>query len=97
MQISYKKHAIERLSERGLIMGDVLYVLKFGFVLIDAVPSTRPGFNKYAMESKCPNGGNRAVRVIVIPDKRLCALKIVTVMWVDEHETRAGTFIGEEE
>jgi len=97
MTISYKKHAIERLQERGLIMGDILYVLKNGFVLMEPVPSTRAGFNKYAMESKCPNGGNRAVRVIVIPDKRLCALKIVSVMWVDEHETRAGTFIGEEE
>lgn len=78
-------------------MSDVLYVLKNGFVLLEPVPSTRVGYNKYGMESKCPNGGNRAVRVIVIPDKKTCFLKIVTVMWVDETDTRSGSIIGEEE
>jgi hypothetical protein len=96
MTIAYKRHARDRIAERGLIVGDVLYVLKQGFVLLDPEPSTRPGYNKYAMESKCPNGGNRAIRVIVIPDKKTCFLKIVSVMWVDETETRSGTITGEE-
>ena len=82
--ISYKKHAIERLSERGLIMSDVIYVLKNGFVHLEPEPSTREGYYKYAMECRCPNGRNREVRVIVIPDKKTCELKILSVMWVDE-------------
>lgn len=95
LTVSYKAHAIERLAERNLIMSDVLYVLKNGFVYQEPVPSTRAGFNKYSMESRSPNGGPRSVRVIVIPDKKTCHLKIITVMWVDETETRAGTIIGE--
>ena len=97
MIIAYKRHATDRIAERGLIISDVLYVLKHGFVLMEPEPSTRAGYNKYAIESKCPNGGNRAVRVIVIPDKKTCFLKIVSVMWVDEIETRSGTINGEEE
>lgn len=81
--ISYKRHATDQMSERGLIMSDVLHVLKYGFVYSDPIPSTREGYHKYAMENKVPNGGNREVRVIVIPDKLSCELKIVTVMWVD--------------
>ncbi len=96
LDIAYKKHALERLSERGLIMSDVLYVLKNGFIHLNPEPATRNGYNKYAMECRCPNGGSREVRVIVIPDKKACLLKIISVMWVDEKKTRAGTIIGEE-
>lgn len=95
LNISYKIHARDRLAERNLIMSDVLYVLKNGFVYEEPIPSTRAGYNKYAMESRSPNGGRRSVRVIVIPDKKGCHLKIITVMWVDETETKAGTIIGE--
>lgn len=94
--ISYKVHAQDRLVERGLIMSDVLYVLKNGFVYDpNPEPSTREGYHKYAIESRCPNGSNRDVRVIVIPDKKAKFLKIISVMWVDEVATRAGTLTGE--
>ncbi len=96
MVVSYKKHAIERLSERNIIMSDVLYVLKNGFVYEDPIPTTRAGYNKYQMECRSPNSGSRGVRVIVIPDKQNCSLKIITVMWVDEKETKSGTITGEE-
>ncbi len=76
-------------------MSDVLYVLKNGFVYDEPEPSTRQGYNKYKIDSLCPNGGNRAVRIVVIPDKRACQLKIVSIMWVDEHSTKAGSVIGE--
>ena len=95
LTISYTKHARERIVERGLIISDVLYVLKNGFVHAEPSPSTRPGFLKYAIECRSPNGGNRSVRVIVIPDKNACFLKIATVMWADEPDTRSGTIIGE--
>lgn len=97
MAISYKLHAQERLVERSLIVSDVLYVLKFGFVHIDPVPSTRPGYNRYSMECRSPNSGNRDVRVFVIPDKKTCHLKIITVMWVDETSAKAGTILDESE
>lgn len=97
MDISYKLHARERLAERGLIVSDVLYVLKNGFVHIDPVPATRPGYNRYAMECRTPNSGGRDVRVVVIPDKKRCHLKIISVMWVDEQSMRAGTFVSENE
>lgn len=85
------------MAVRDLIMSDVLFVLKYGFIHLEPVPSTRNGYNKYAMESKSPNGGNRTVRVVVIPEKKACFLKIITVMWVDEQETRAGSIIGEQD
>ncbi|WP_366925236.1 DUF4258 domain-containing protein [Novosphingobium sp. SCN 63-17] len=95
LTISYKRHAINQMAERDLIISDVLYVLKNGFVHIEPEPSTRSGYNKYGMECTCPNSGSRAVRVIVIPDRKACFLKIITVMWVDEVATRAGNIIGE--
>ena len=75
-------HALEQLSDRGLIMGDVLHVLKFGFVYNEAQPATR-GFFKYLMEATTPNSGSRVVRIVVIPSPS-DQIKLVTVMWVDE-------------
>lgn len=95
--IHYKLHARERLTERNLIMSDVLFVLKNGFVHADAVKSTREGYHKYAMECRSPNSGGREVRVIVIPDSKTCKLKIVTVMWVDEKSTSTGTIVRNED
>ncbi len=95
LTISYKKHARDRIAERGLIISDVLYALKYGFVYRDPLPSTRNGYNKYDIDSKTPNSGNREIRVIVIPDKTACALKIISVMWIDEKETITGSIVGE--
>lgn len=83
LEINYKLHAKERLEERGLILSDVLFVLKNGFVYEDPEPSTRVGLYKYKIECITPNSNDRKVRVIAIPDKTLCSIKIVTVMWVD--------------
>lgn len=96
LTLSYKRHAVERLIERSLIVSDLLYVLKFGLVLKDPIQSTRPRYFKYAIECKCPNSANRDVRVVVIPDKATCELKIISIMWVDEQSTRAGNMIGRE-
>ena len=94
LNLSYKLHAQERLKQRGLIVSDVLYLLKNGFVHAEATPATRPGYNRYVVESKTPNSGGRTVGVVVIPDQKGKLLKIVTVMWMDEAETRAGSIIG---
>jgi hypothetical protein len=95
LSISYSKHSLERFAERGLIISDILYVMKFGYVHLEPIKSTRAGWHKYAIESRCPNSGSRAVRVVLVPDKKTCFIKIVSVMWVDENETRAGSIIGE--
>ncbi len=75
-------HAKERMVERGLLMGDVLHVLKYGFVHNSGVSTSQVGHFKYEMECTTPNSGNRTVRIVVIPS-RTCAVKIMTVMWVD--------------
>ena len=95
LALSYKLHARERLAERDIILSDVLYVLRNGFVYSDAVPATKPGYHKYVIEGRSPNSGTRALGVLVIPDKEACLLKIVTVMWMDDVQGRAGTIVGE--
>lgn len=71
------------MAERDLIMGDLLHLLKGGFVYDMPVPATRDGFFRYAVEGTTPNSQGRSVRAIVIPDGGR-DLKIVTVMWRDE-------------
>lgn len=91
----YKVHATQRLAERGIVIGDVLFVLKQGFVYADPRPATRPNFYRYEMESRTPNSGGRMIRVVVIPDGNNLICKIVTVMWADETAARAGTLTEE--
>jgi hypothetical protein len=97
LSLAYKLHARERLLERGILISDVLYVLKNGFVYMDALPSTLEGFYRYSIECTTPNSGGRKVRVITIPDNTSCQIKVVSIMWVDEKERVAGTIIGAED
>lgn len=94
MTITYRLHAKERLAERNLILSDVLYALKHGFVYHHPIPATRAGMFRYRIECKTPNSGSRPIGVVVIPAKKGCLLKIVSVMWIDEYERVAGTLIG---
>lgn len=84
LTLSFTEHLKERLAERDLLIGDVLYVLKSGFVYEDPSPATQPDLYRYKMETRTPNSNNRVVRVVVIPDPARCWAKIVTVMWVNE-------------
>lgn len=81
--VARTSHAKERLDERGLIMSDVLFVLKNGYVYEDPEPSTIDGLFKYKVEGQSPNSGSRYLGVIAIPDKSSCQIKIVTIMWRD--------------
>jgi hypothetical protein len=78
------KHSVERMSERGLIMSDLLFVLKNGFVYGEAKESTIKGLYKYEVEGQSPNSGSRILKVVAIPDYSSCQLKVVTIMWRDE-------------
>lgn len=80
----WTKHANDQMLARDLIVGDVVHVLRHGFVYDEAEPSTRQGFFKYSVESRSPNSGNRTVRVVVVPQRKPPTVKIVTVMWADE-------------
>jgi hypothetical protein len=84
LTVTWTNHARGQMAIRDLIAGDILFVLKNGFVYEEAQESTQPGFYKYLPESRSPNSGNRSVRVVVIPDPERRWMKIVTVMWVDE-------------
>ena len=84
LKLTYQGRCIEQLQERGLIVGDVLYILRHGFVYAAAQTTTREEYYKYHMESTTPNSGNRAIRVIAIPDPIRCWLKVLDVMWIDE-------------
>ena len=83
IELSYTKHAKERMSERGLLIGDVIHVLKNGTVYEEAEPATRDGLFKYGVECLTPNSGRRSVRLVVIPSPTSRSIKVITVMWVD--------------
>lgn len=95
LSLAYKLHAKDRMLDRGIIVSDVLYVLKHGFVLKDSEPATRRGFFRYEIESRTPNSGSRDIRLIVIPQPQWL-IKIVTVMWVDETAKKAGSLLSNE-
>lgn len=83
LNLTFVQHVKDRLRERGLILGDVLHVLRRGFVLEEPEPATRAGYFKYLVEATTPNSEGRTVGIIVIPDGS-CELKLITVMWRDE-------------
>ncbi len=83
LRLIWTLHAKERMTERGIIMGDILSVLKNGFVYSDPEEATRKGHFKYQMEGRTPNSNGKVIKIIVIPGLNSC-LKIVSVMWRDE-------------
>lgn len=76
-------HFKKQMSERGLIMGDVLHVLKYGFVYNEGRPATQKGLLKYEIEGSSPNSSGRTLRLVVIPNWGH-EIKLVTIMWADE-------------
>ncbi len=82
--LSYKKHALDQLADRSLIMGDLTFLLKNGFVYDPAVEATRAPYWKYQIQCTTPNSKNRDVRAVVFPDWKRKGIKVVTVMWADE-------------
>jgi hypothetical protein len=81
--VRWTRHARDQMAARDLLMGDVLHVLKYGFVYDEGERATQVGLFRYRMESITPNSGGRTVRVVVIPSMH-SEVTIVTVMWKDE-------------
>ena len=71
----YTDHAEERMDEREITIGDIMQVLKRGYVLGEIEPATR-GRHKYPIEGLSPNSP-RTIRLIVIA-KRPKFLKIIS-------------------
>ena len=82
--LSYKYHALDQLADRNLIIGDLNFLLRNGFVYAEAEPATREPFWKYQIQCSTPNSGNRDVRAVIIPDWKRKGFKVLTVMWADE-------------
>ncbi len=86
LSLAYSGHAKARLAEREILTGDLLVLLRQGFVSCDAEPTANQNVFKYCIDSRTPNSGNRSVRAVVIPYRQNATpgLRIITVMWVDE-------------
>ncbi len=77
----YTTHAKERMEERGITTGDVIHVLKNGFVHTDGEKASR-GRYKYKIVGRTPNSP-RSIALIVIATRKQKKIKIITVMWPD--------------
>lgn len=84
LDLAITMHAQDRLGERGLIVGDLLYLLRRGFVYDPPEQAIRAEFWKYVVEGSTPNSESRTVRTVAIPDCVRKQIKIVTIMWKDE-------------
>lgn len=88
--VHWTQHARQQMFDRDLLMGDVLHLLKTGYVYGGAEPATIVGTFKYRIEGSTPNSNRRMVVAIVIPSPVRSELKIVTVMWRDEDRQKGG-------
>lgn len=84
LELVLTRHSKDQMATRELLVGDILHILKYGFVYYEGENSTRPGCYKYKMECTTPNSGTRTVRIVVIPSLREQMIKVVTVMWTDQ-------------
>lgn len=84
LELVLTKHSKEQIVARRLLVGDILHVLRYGFVYEKAENSTRAGYYKYQMECTTPNSEVRTVRIVVIPSLKENMIKVVTVMWKDQ-------------
>ena len=62
MSLAWKDHAKDQLTDRGLIMGDLHYLLRNGFVYEPAEEATSEPFWKYQIQCTTPNSKSREVR-----------------------------------
>lgn len=83
MTLHLTLHARSQMAARDLIVGDVLHVLKHGFVYENPEPATQDGCFKYQIEASTPTS-TRTVRVVAMPWVEPSEIKIVTVMWRDD-------------
>ena len=75
-------HAKEKMTARNITVPDLRAVLERGHVIEGPKAASR-GQCIYKICGKTPNSESRTVCVVVIPNPKRPAIKIVTVMWKD--------------
>ena len=85
LDISKTIHAEDRLSERDILTGDLLYLLRNGFIYEEPERATRPDLWKYVIQGETPNSGGRTLCAVIIPDIKTCHIKFVTCYWKDKN------------
>ena len=85
LDISKTIHAEDRLSERDILTGDLLHLLRNGFIYEEAEPATRSDLWKYVIEGETPNSAGRILCAVIIPDITNCHIKFVTCYWKDKN------------
>ena len=84
LDLSKSPHAESRMAERNIISGDLLCLMRTGFIYDAAEPASREELWKYKIEGKTPNSESRVIIAIIIPDFKLKHIKIVTCYWKDK-------------
>lgn len=86
--VNWSNHAKLRILERDLISGDILYLLKNGFVhskgkKADGKAKNNNDIFKYIIEGSTPNSNGRFICAVIIPAPDE-SVTILTVYWKDE-------------
>lgn len=91
LSLVIKKHASERMVERGITTLDIIHVLKTGHVEERQEESTVPNLYKYVMVGNSVQETFRSLKLVIIPDEKRCGVKIdiISVMWRDENSFRS--------
>ena len=53
--LSYTEHALDQLADRDLLIGDLNYLLRNGFVYVTAYEAAQKPYWKYQIECTTPN------------------------------------------
>ena len=84
-ELSKTVHAEERLTEREILSGDLLYLLRNGFIYDAPTQATQPNLWKYVIEGATPNSNSKTLCAAIIPDIEKGHIKIVTCYWKDKN------------
>ena len=83
--LSKTTHAEENLTKHEMLSGDLLYLLRNGFIYDAPEQATQPKLWKYIIESATPNSGGRTLCAVIIPDIEKNHIKIETCYWKDKN------------
>ena len=84
LRLNFSQHAKERQFLREFVISDIVYLLKYGFVLDEPSMSEKSyGYYKYVIQGKVLSNLDRVAQGVVIP-LAPARLLVVTVMWKDK-------------
>ena len=86
------KHYSENLAERSLNTSDVLYLLRDPVIEDDPEWCDEHQRFKYKVTGYTPTSDSRRVTIVIAPYFEDNVLVFVTVFWVDEKQSCAGSW-----